>query len=71
MPATEPDRAAAALERVVVDLQHEASRTIAGEEILDRLRPFAACARRPDSCAERDQRAAQVAALRVSRRAAS
>src|SRR4051794_26324867 len=48
---------------VVLDLEHEPPRTVAGEEVLDRLRALAAAPRRTDACAEREQRRAEIAAL--------
>ena len=56
--------------RVVLDLEHEPARAVAGEEVLDGLGALAALAVGADARAERDQRRAEIAALRaVARRA--
>ncbi len=67
MAAPERARTGAPVEAVIRHVEHQAAGTVAGEELLDRLRPFAAGARRAYDCAERDQRRAEVSALRVAR----
>ena len=63
MPAAQRLRRPGARRLVVLDLEHEPARAIAGEEVLDRLRALAALAGRAHARAERDQRRAEVAAL--------
>ena len=65
MPAAQRLRRPGAGRLVVLELEHEPSRAIAGEEVLDRLRALAALAGRTHACAERDQRRTEVAALRA------
>ena len=65
MPAPQRLRRPRAGRLVVLDLEHEPARPVAGQEVLDGLGALAALPVGADARAERDQRRAEIAFLRA------